>query len=388
MMMLFNFSNVFSQTITIGTGALTSATTDNGNPIYRSSAASGFTFAQSVHLLTNAQLTAAGLTAPKSITSMAFYKTSTNTLSAGRTATLRIYMKSSTASALVGTQTFSQWVSGATLVYNNTNVIPSNLAATGAVTFPFSTPFIYDGTGGIEIAVDWSVNTGTGNPATGPFQWTYNTTTPIQTVGTSSSVAITGALASTQLRSYRMNLTLAPPPSCLPAAGLNTTGLTNTSATLNWNASPSAPSGGYEYEVRTSGAAGSGAAGLVTSGTTGAGVLTQAVSGLTANTSYTFYVRANCGAGDFSTWSASPAFFTGYCIATSTGQASWISAFSTSGGTANINYSSPTAATGTGGYQNLTATNSVSGFVGGSSIGLSMTAGGPTCVFWCLGRLE
>ncbi|MCZ8357569.1 MAG: fibronectin type III domain-containing protein, partial [Microcystis sp. LE19-388.1G] len=177
-----------------------------------------------------------------------------------------------------------------------------------------------------------------------------------------------------------MNLTLAPPPSCLPPSGLNTSALTTTSTTLNWTASTSNPSNGYEYEVRTSGAAGSGATGLVTSGTTGAGVVTASITGLNPNTNYFYYVRSNCGAGDFSSWTSS-SFFTGYCVASSTGQGSWISAFSTTGGTSNISYSSPTAATGTGGYQNLSSTNSVSGFVGGSSIGLSMTAGGPTCGF-------
>ena len=311
----FNFS-VVAQTVTIGTGALTSAAGTNGDPIYRSSATSTFNFSQSVHLVTNAQLVAAGVTSAKNITSMAFYKSTTNTLSAGRTATMRIYMKSSSATSLVATQNFGQWISGATLVYSNTNVLPADLAATGAVTFPFSTPFTYPGTGGIEIAVDFSINTGTGNPTTNSFRWTYDTTTNAQAVGTSNSVALgtTTTLGTTQTRSYRMNLTLAPPPSCLPPTGFNNTALTATSTTLNWTASTSSPSSGYEYEVRTSGVGGSGATGLVTNGTTGAGVVSASITGLNPTTNYFYYVRSNCGAGDFSSW-AGPTSFTTPCTA-------------------------------------------------------------------------
>jgi len=86
--------------------------------------------------------------------------------------------------------------------------------------------------------------------------------------------------------------------------------MTPTSAVLNWTASPSAPSSGYEWEVRTSGAAGSGATGLVTSGVTGASVVTANATGLTANTTYSYYVRANCGSGVFSSWTLAFVFTT------------------------------------------------------------------------------
>ncbi|WP_297512423.1 GEVED domain-containing protein, partial [Flavobacterium sp.] len=168
------------------------------------------------------------------------------------------------------------------------------------------------------------------------------------------------------------------PPSCSAPTLAAVSNLTLTSATINWNAASPTPSGGYQYEVRTSGAAGSGATGLVTSGTTSS--LSVSLTGLTASTTYTYHVRSDCGSGTFSSWNSS-SIFTGYCIPATTSQASWISAFSTTAGVSNITYSSPSAATGTGGYRNLTATNSASGFVGGSAIQLSMTAGGPTCGF-------
>ncbi len=100
-------------------------------------------------------------------------------------------------------------------------------------------------------------------------------------------------------------------PSCFAPSALNITAIATTTATLNWTASaPTPPANGYEWEVRTSGLGGSGAVGLVTSGSVGAGVVTANITGLTANTTYTFYVRGNCNGVDFSTWVASSSFTT------------------------------------------------------------------------------
>ena len=106
--------------------------------------------------------------------------------------------------------------------------------------------------------------------------------------------------------SFTLNLTI---PCTAP------TGLTevndSSSATLSWSPATALPSGGYEYEVRTSGNAGSGNTGLAASGT--ASSLSQIVSSLTANTNYTAYVRSACGEGVYSDWTGGVSFFTGFC---------------------------------------------------------------------------
>lgn len=94
------------------------------------------------------------------------------------------------------------------------------------------------------------------------------------------------------------------PPSCIAPTSLIISYTSPTSANLSWVASSSAPSSGYEWEIRTSGVGGSGATGLVANGTTAAGVVSTTVSTLTQNTTYTLYVRSNCG-GTFSSWAAS-----------------------------------------------------------------------------------
>ena len=98
-------------------------------------------------------------------------------------------------------------------------------------------------------------------------------------------------------------------PSCLPPTLTATTVITDTTAKINWTAASPAPSNGYKYEIRTSGAAGSGATGLTTAGTVGAGILTANVTALTAATSYSLYVQSDCGAGT-SAWTSAGVFVT------------------------------------------------------------------------------
>lgn len=160
---------------------------------------------------------------------------------------------------------------------------------------------------------------------------------------------------------------------CSPATNVITTSFTLNSADLAWTASVSSPASGYEYELRTSGAAGSGATGLVQSGTTPAGDVDNGFTGLTANTSYTFYVRANCGSGDYSAW-ASRTIFTGYCVPSSTNNATYINNFSTTGGATNI--SNLASGYTTGGYQDNYNTLSVSQYPTGTVNFASAIVGG------------
>jgi hypothetical protein len=208
-MAVFSAIGIFAQTIIVGTGASTSGTNDNGNPIYRSSAGSAFNFSQSVQLYTAADLAALG--GAVNLTKVAFFKSTAFTLAPGRSATLKIYLKNSTTSSLNGLQTLPTWLAGATQVYNNTNLLPADIpAVAGFVTFDFTaTPFVYLG-GNLEVAIDWAMNAGASPAATGAFQWTYDAVTGPQAAGTSSNVTIATALATTQLRRYRAEFTYTP----------------------------------------------------------------------------------------------------------------------------------------------------------------------------------
>jgi hypothetical protein len=103
------------------------------------------------------------------------------------------------------------------------------------------------------------------------------------------------------------------PPCSLPGT-ISTTAISDTSATVSWVAAFPQPLNGYQYEIRTSGTAGSGAAGLVSSGSTVASITTVTVNRLTPGTLYFVYVRSNCGAsvssyqsgGSFTTTGTAP----------------------------------------------------------------------------------
>ena len=145
------------------------------------------------------------------------------------------------------------------------------------------------------------------------------------------------------------------PPNCAAPTSLNASPLTPTSGTINWTASASATSG-YEYVVSTTNTTPT-AAGTVVTGTS------VAIGPLTANTTYYFFIRSNCGSGNFSGWT-SFSFFTGICVPSSTSNLTYIDSFSTTGGTTNI--SNNVSGYTTGGYQNNFSSTGVTTFSGGS----------------------
>lgn len=97
------------------------------------------------------------------------------------------------------------------------------------------------------------------------------------------------------------------PPACQPIS-FTTSALTATGITLTAT-SIQAPV--FNYEIRTSGAAGSGATGLIASGTSTS--LTEVISNLQPSTTYSAYVQGNCDPS-VSTWSAAVNFTT-LCVA-------------------------------------------------------------------------
>lgn len=92
--------------------------------------------------------------------------------------------------------------------------------------------------------------------------------------------------------------------SCFAPTGLAALNITTTTTDLSWVTPSTGSPASYIGEIRTSGAAGSGTLGLVSTGTITAPTTTANITGLTAFTAYTVYVRSDCGAGDLSTWTS------------------------------------------------------------------------------------
>ena len=190
----FTGVEVFGQTTIIGAGANVGAISSNAGPIYRSSAASAFDFSKHVYLYTAAELSAAGITAGSTITSVAWNKSNGfGTAATNLSSIWRVYIKNSSTvpSASWSNSNFATQIAGATLAYNNTaQVIP---AATGYITLTFSSPFTYTG-GNLEIASDWDCSIFAGSPATGGFAWRSDNLANTCFGGSNSSSTITMAL--------------------------------------------------------------------------------------------------------------------------------------------------------------------------------------------------
>jgi hypothetical protein len=199
----------------VGNGTLTSGTTQNASPIYRSSTTSTFNFSMSVQLMTQADLAAAGVLPGSDITQIAYFKTTAFTMDQ-RTATYRVYVRNSTSTALVSGSPFSTYTAGSTLVYENLNMGPNDIpASAGWMELPFSSPFTYTG-GSIEVALEWSVNPGTSsNISTGAFQWQYGVVPTAQAIGWSSSTAPTASTNLTTSTNFLYNCQV----SFFPSAG-------------------------------------------------------------------------------------------------------------------------------------------------------------------------
>lgn len=111
---------------------------------------------------------------------------------------------------------------------------------------------------------------------------------------------------------YIDDLTVEETPDCDVVQDVTALHIAATGATIKWQAPKLGSPNGYTWELRTSGAANSGATGLISTGTLPAGALSVPVSGLMASTAYTFYISSNCGATN-SVWL--PYVFTTACTA-------------------------------------------------------------------------
>jgi len=160
-------------------------------------------------------------------------------------------------------------------------------------------------------------------------------------------LATDGPVDNTQDYDFHVdNFIIRTPPSCPAPSALTVTNLTSTTADLGWTENGTATT--WDIEWDTAGFTPTGIPTIV--GTT---TNPHNLTGLTANTSYEFYVRAMCSVSDSSAWVGPYSFFTGYCIPSSTSSSTYINNFTTIGGSLNI--SNLASGFTTGGYLDATA---------------------------------
>ncbi|MCZ8298546.1 MAG: choice-of-anchor J domain-containing protein [Flavobacterium sp.] len=97
-------------------------------------------------------------------------------------------------------------------------------------------------------------------------------------------------------------------PSCIDPTNLAVGAIGSTTASIEWTASTTPPSGGYEYFLSTT--ATPPTAATTPTGSVGPGVTTLNLTGLIPSTFYWIWVRGNCGPTDKSVWTAEETFNT------------------------------------------------------------------------------
>ena len=182
----------------------------------------------------------------------------------------------------------------------------------------------------VQVGLRGSANTDFNN-RTSTTNWASTTSGSSNT----SSITSSGSVSPPAGLTFTWSI-----PTCYIPTSLTSSSISTTGATIAWTApSTGTTPASYEYEVRTAGAAGSGSTGLVTSGTTTAPTVTTNITGLTAATTYSYYVRSNCGSGDYSSW-ASGSFTTACDVPYNPGAIS-VSGTSSSGFTLTYSAASP-----------------------------------------------
>lgn len=126
---------------------------------------------------------------------------------------------------------------------------------------------------------------------------------------------------------------------CIAPTALTASITPQTTATLSWTENGTATTWGIEYGV-------TGFTPTLSPNETATTTPTKTLTGLTANTTYQYYVRAQCSGSDNSPWAGPFSFETGYCTPTSTETSDYISEFTTTGALTNVTYAAATAPAG------------------------------------------
>lgn len=198
--------------------------------------------------------------------------------------------------------------------------------------------------------------------------------------GSDLQLAFKHGLGGTSRSIYIDNITVQDIPTCIEPTAATASNVTMNSATISWTAPASAPANGYEVYYSTTNTAPTSTTVLDATNSTTSATTSAPLSSLSPDSNYYAWVRSVCSATDKSSWSDVAATFrTGYCLPSSTGLSSWVSAFSSTGAITDIAYTSGSSVTG--GYQNLTASGNKITNTAGTSTSISLTAGGPTCGF-------
>ncbi len=194
---------------------------------------------------------------------------------------------------------------------------------TAGISYDFSFYFVGDGSSGWTGDVVYNTAQGSSGATTMGASFITSGTTSTASyapvtrsfVPTTSGIYYFAVKVSSSFSPYYLGVDdfmVRKTPTCYPPTALTVSSITNTGAAISWTAPTQGTPATYEYEVRSSGAAGSGSTGLAASGNTTVPTVSTTVGGLTQGQTYSLYVRSNCGSSDVSDWTVATTFTTQY----------------------------------------------------------------------------
>ncbi|UMQ44153.1 fibronectin type III domain-containing protein [Chryseobacterium sp. Y16C] len=346
------------QTGSIGTGTATSSYL----PVY-----SCYGYSYSQQLYTAAELTTAIGTTNTVITKVRFYVSATAATQSNYNQ-WTVYIGNTTKTTFSST---TDWVplSQMSQVYSGTL---GTMTAGNWVELSLTTPFVWDGTSNLVIAVDenapgysctatWGAYTSGTNTGIYHYSDTVNADPASPPTANSRTASIP-----------RLQLVSEAPSGCMFPNQLATGVITSNSGQINWTAPTPVPANGYDVYYNTTGVAPTSSTVLNATNSVQSTTTSATISGLTANTTYYVWARAKCSSTQQSIWVGPVSFYTGYCVPTGGTSSSsyYLNKILTTGGWTNLNY---TASSYTAYVNNSTNTITTSP---GSIINVSLAAAG------------
>jgi len=256
----------------------------------------GYSYTQTVYL-------ASEINASGDITGLQWYFSGTTALPNSQN--LVIYLAESTRDSYSST---TDWEP----ITSFTQVYAGGITVSGAgwVTINFDTPFTYSGTNNLIVAVEENM-AGYDASSDDFYNTAVSTARSIYYRNDSTDPDPASPPTANGTPSYIPNVVLLGiTPACVTPDSLLAQNATVNSVDLSWN-DPSGVQFDFEYVVQPQGT------GLPTGNGTAWSDVMVTEGGLTANTAYEVYVRADCGGGSYSTWTG-PVNFRTPCDAITT----------------------------------------------------------------------
>jgi len=216
-----------------------------------------------------------------------------------------VYMGNTTKTAFSSN---TDWVPLAQMTSVYSGTLPNMTAGTW-VEIPLSTPFVWNGTDNLVIAVDENAASWSCTGTWGAYTSTANSGIYYYSDGTNPNPASPPSASSRVGSIPRLQFDGSVPSSCPYPTGITVGSIAANSAQVSWTAPTPAPPNGYDVYYNTTGTPPTAGTVLNATNSVQSATTNATITGLAGSTTYYVWVRAKCASGQ-SIWMPSYSFTT------------------------------------------------------------------------------